>query len=130
VVNDYERDPFKVFVLAISTVISPIMFVRFDHLAGGTLHTFPSPFGQIFLAWLFLSSGTALYGVIRQRNVSGVLWERTGMYGVAFLFVTYGAWAGVVFGGPAFGFASLLISLGLAAIVRIRQINRRRRKAG
>lgn len=126
--NDYERDPFKVFVLAVSTVISPIMFIRFDHLAGATLHTFPDPYGRIFLVWLFISSVTALYGVIRQQNVTGVLWERTGMYGVAFLFVTYGIWGGAVFGGPAFGFASLLISLGLAAIVRIRQIDRRRKK--
>ena len=126
--NDPERDPFKVFVLAVSAVVSPVMFVRFDQLAGPTLHTFPDPYGRVFLAWLFISAGTALYGVIRQRNVSGVLWERTGMYGVTFLFVTYGVWAAAVFGGPAFGFASLLISLGLAAIVRIRQINKRRRK--
>lgn len=124
---DVERDPFKVLVLLVSFIISPVMFFRFDKLSGGTLHSFPSPYGRIFLAWLFVSTGVALYGIVRQRSVVGVLWERTGLYGVGGLFLTYGVWAWIKFGGPATGFASLLIALGFAAIVRIRQINRRRK---
>jgi hypothetical protein len=127
-VVDYERDPFKVFVLAVSVLYSPFAFFRFDTLAGNTLHAFPSPFGRVFLAWLFVSAATALYGVIEQHTVQGVLWERAGMVGVGGLFLIYGSWAYVVYGNPATGFASLLLALGLAAIVRIRQISRRRRR--
>lgn len=126
---DYERDPFKVFVLGVSAIYSPVGFFGFNHYAGGALHSFPRPMGQVFLAWLFVSSTTALCGIMWQRSVRGVLWERAGLYGVAGLFVTYGVWAGSVYGGPAFGFASLLIALGMAAMVRIRQINRRRQRA-
>jgi hypothetical protein len=127
VANDFERDPFKVGLLGASALSSPVMFWRFDWLSSGTLRSFPAPFGRLFLLWLFVSSVTALYGIVRQRTVRGVLWERAGMYGVGFLFLTYGVWAWVVFGGPATGFASLLIMVGVAAIVRIRQINRRRK---
>lgn len=127
---DYERDPFKTLVLAVSVLYSPFAFIRFDALGSGTLHAFPNPFGRVFLAWLFVSSAIALYGVIRQRTVQGVLWERAGLCGVGGLFLIYGSWAYIVFGGRATGFASLLIALGIAAIVRIGQINRRRRRTG
>jgi hypothetical protein len=126
--NDPERDPFKVAVLAASVVTSPVIFVRFDWLAGTVLHSFPPFTARVFLGWLFACSVMSLYGIVRQRTVRGVLWERAGMYGIAALFVTYGTWAFAVVGGPATGFGSLLITLGFAAIVRIRQINSRRRK--
>lgn len=127
--NDYERDPFKGLVLIFSVAYPPFAFFRFDTLAGGVLHSFPHPFGQVFLAVWFLSSGMALYGVVRQYSIQGVLWERAGLYGVAVLFLTYGVWAWGAFGGIATGFASLLTALGIAAIQRIRQINRRVKKA-
>lgn len=128
-VNDPERDPFKVGVLAVSVVTTPALFFWFNTLAGVTLHSFPSPFGRVFLGLLFVSASTALCGVVWQDTARGVLWERTGMYGIASLFVTYGLWALGQFGGTATGFGSLLITLGFAAIVRVRQINKRRKVA-
>lgn len=127
--NDPERDPFKVYILVVSAGYSVAASVRFDSLTSGALRAFPAPFGRVFLVWLFVLSATALYGIVRQRSVRGIFWERTGMYGIAFLFVTYGAWAWALFGGPATQFASQLIALGVAAMVRVRQINKRRKAA-
>ena len=104
--NDPERDPFKVAVLMASAVTSPVIFVRFDWLASSVLHSFPSFTARLFLAWLFVTCVMSLYGIVRQQTVRGVLWERAGMYGIAVLFVTYGSWALVQFGGPATGFGS------------------------
>jgi hypothetical protein len=91
------------------------------------LHSFPHPYGHVFLAVLFVTSGMSLYGIVWQFSVSGLLWERAGMFGLAPLFLTYGIWAWSAYGATASGFASLLISLGWGAMVRIKQINRRRK---
>jgi hypothetical protein len=124
-VNDPERDPFKTLILGMCFCYAPVALIWFNRIAGGTLRSFPHPFGHLFLVGLFFTTGMSLYGVVRQQSVRGVLWERAGMWGLAPLFFTYGLWAVSALGVTASGFASLLIALGLAAIVRVSQINRR-----
>lgn len=127
--TDFERDPFKTLILGMCFLYSPAALIWFNAVGGGTLHSFPRPYGHMFLVVLCVTSGMSLYGIVRQYSVTGLLWERAGLYGLAPLFLTYGVWALGAYGATATGFASLLVSLGWAAMVRIQQINRRTRRA-
>lgn len=71
----------------------------------------------------------SLYGVIWQHTVWGVFLERAGQFGLAGLFLVYGAWGFLTFGERATQFATTLLTIAVAAAVRIWQIDRRRRKA-
>jgi hypothetical protein len=128
-VNDYERDPYKLLILGGILLWAIVAVCNFTRFGGTLLSSFPSPFGYVFVVGLIVTAGISLYGIIRQRSVRGVLYERTGQVGVGILFLTYAVWATAQFGARAFGFSVLLFSIGIAAILRVVQIERRRRKA-
>jgi hypothetical protein len=127
--NDRERDPYKFVMLAGIGLLSLVTLVRFNHSATGILLAFPRPWAHVLLGGIVVNSAIALYGIIRQHTVRGVLWERVGQTGLAGQFLIYGVWGFSLFSEKATGFAGLLVTLALAAILRVVQIERRRRKA-
>lgn len=127
--NDYERDPYKFVMLAGMGLLCTLSLVRFNRSASGILQAFPHPWGQVLLIGIITNCSISLYGIVRQRTVRGVLWERAGQIGLAGQMLIYGAWGFLVFGERATGFAGLLLMFAIAAIVRIVQIERRRRRA-
>ncbi len=127
--NDRERDPYKFVLLTGMALISVVMLFRFDHVASGILLQFPRPWGHILLAGIFVNCSMSLYGIIMQHTVHGVLWEKAGQGGLAGQFLIYGIWGFGLFSEKATGFAGLLVTLAIAAILRVVQIDRRRRKA-
>jgi hypothetical protein len=128
-VNDYERDPYKTVILSGIAVVSMEMLIRFDHVASGILLGFPYPWGHVLLLGIAVNCLVSLYGIVKQRTVRGVLWERVGQLGLAGHFFIYSVWGFSLFGEKATGFAGILLMLALAAILRVVQIERRRRKA-
>jgi hypothetical protein len=128
-VNDAERDPYKFVVLTGFVVLSAVTLIKFDSQASPILRAFPPPWGQILLLGIVLNGGISLYGITMQRTVRGVLWERAGQIGLAIHFLVYGTWGFIVFREKATGFAGLLITLAIAAILRVVQIEKRRRRA-
>jgi len=127
--NDRERDPYKFVVLAGIGLTCLVTLIRFDHAASGILLAFPRPWGHVLLAGIVVNTAVSLYGIIMQHTVRGVLWERVGQLGLTGHFLIYGVWGFSLFSEKATGFAGLLVTLALAAILRVVQIERRRRKA-
>lgn len=126
--NDYERDPWKFVTLSGIDLVSVMMLIRFDHMASGILLAFPRPWGHILLLGIVFNCSISLYGIVKQRTVRGVLWEQVGQIGLAGHFLIYGVWGFVVFGERATGFAAMLMMFAFAAILRVAQIERRRRR--
>jgi hypothetical protein len=126
--NDYERDPYKLFMMLVFVFAPAAELCAFDTLAGAVLHEFPVPFGHILLGALIFTAGLSLYGIVRNRTVRGMLYERAGQMGLTLLLWTYGVWGFWVVGIKAIGFSGLLIFLGCAALFRVLQIERRRLK--
>lgn len=127
--NDYERDPYKTMVTAGFCVVSVAMLARFDHMATGILLAFPRPWGHVLLGGIVIFSAISLYGIVNQRTVRGILWEKVGQFGLAGQYTIYSVWGFSVFGEKATGFAVILLTLAIAAILRVRQIERRKRRA-
>lgn len=127
--NDYERDPYKFVVLSGFVLVSVIMLIRFDHVATGILLDLPRPWGHVLLAGITVNCSISLFGIIKQSTVRGVLWEMIGQLGLAGHFLIYSVWGFSAYGERATGFAGLLLMLTIAAIWRLAQIERRRRKA-
>lgn len=127
--NDVERDPWKFVILGGIALLSLNSLIRFDRSANGILQAFPRPWAHVLLVGIIANCSISLYGVIRQHTVRGVLWERAGQIGLAGELLIYGVWGFFVFGERATSFAGFLLMCSLAAILRIRQIERRRRKA-
>jgi hypothetical protein len=125
--NDRERDPYKVMMIAAMFVIGVITSLAYNRVATSTLMSFPAPWGRVFLAAIVANSGMSLYGIALQHTVRGVLWERAGQWGLSVLFLIYGVWGFGLFREKATGFSTLLLALAAAAILRIVQIDRRRR---
>lgn len=126
--NDYERDPYKVFIMMDMVFTPTVGLFAYDQLSGTILHQFPKPFGYVLLAGLIFTAGLSLYGIIRNRTVRGMLYERAGQMGLTVLLWTYGVWGFWVAGFKSIQFSLLLIFLGTAALVRVLQIERRRLK--
>jgi hypothetical protein len=126
--NDYERDPYKLFMMLVFVFTPTVELFAFDQLAGPVLHKFPVPFGHILLGALAFTAGISLYGIVRNRTVRGMLYERAGQMGLTLLLWTYGVWGFWVVGPRSITFSALLIFLGCAAAVRVLQIERRRLK--
>lgn len=124
-----DVDIYKTCILAAFASWSVPALFAFDRFSGATLSSFPSPFGYVFVVALLLTSSLSLYGIVYRRTVLGLLWERSGQAGLGLLFMTYGSWAWASFGERAAGFGWLLIFLGVAAILRVIQIEWRRRTA-
>lgn len=126
--NDFERDPYKLLMMIVMVVIPAVELFAFDQLSGTILHQFPVPFGHVLLGALIFTAGMSLYGIIRNRTVRGLLYERAGQMGLTLLLWTYGVWGFTIVGFKSIGFSGLLIFLGIAALVRVLQIERRRLK--
>lgn len=126
--NDYERDPYKLFMMLVMVCVPTVELFAFNQLSGTVLHQFPVPFGHLLLGALIFTAGLSLYGIIRNRTVSGLLYERAGQMGLTLLLWTYGVWGFAVAGFKSIAFSTLLIFLGFAALYRLIQIERRRLK--
>lgn len=128
--NDFERDPFKLWVLSAVCLFGAVATFAFHRIGGATLQAMPPPWGQVFTAGMAISSGITIYGVIRNKTIAGILYERAGLAGMCMFFLTYAVWAFSRFGFTATGFTLIVGALGIASIQRLLQIERRRRKAG
>jgi hypothetical protein len=126
--NDYERDPYKLFMMIVMVFTPTVELFAFNQLSGTVLHRFPVPFGHVLLVGLIFTAGLSLYGIIRNRTVRGMLYERAGQMGLTLLLWTYGGWGFWVAGFKSIAFSALLIFLGTAALTRVLQIERRRLK--
>lgn len=126
--NDYERDPYKLFIMTDMVVTPTVGLFSYNQSSGTILHQFPMPFGYVLLAALIFTAGMSLYGIIRNKTIRGMLYERAGQMGLTVLLWTYGVWGFWVAGIKSAQFSLLLIFLGIAALVRVLQIERRRLK--
>lgn len=120
--------PYKVAILGEMALLTPLVLILFNKIAGATVRNLPYPSGHIFLLGLTLSSTMSLYGIMRGHTSRGILWERAGQTGIAILLVTYGALAWSMFGASGLQFAGLIFSRALAATMRVIQIEVIRRK--
>lgn len=122
------RNPFQLSILAACAVYGIAALVAYDTLASNSVKALGPVSGHLFLALLGACALTALTGVI-MHNLTGVFVERAGLIGLSLVCLAFAAISVITMGGPATGFALLMVAISVASVGRLAQIQAGRRRA-
>lgn len=118
-------EPFQTAILIAFALWGLTSLATLHNVTNPTTRTLPTWGLYLFFAGLTVSSGTTLVGVVWQtwlKEFIGFYIERAGLVALAGLCGAYSVWALAASGARAIAFALILTGIGVASLVRIRQI--------
>lgn len=117
------KHPHEVWLLGATLFSSLASFVFFEQSASSTARSLPQPWGQILFLGLGLWSLVSLVGVFWRKSLTiGAIIERAGLFCLSIYGITYAIIILGFNGARGITFAALMVGLGIANLVRVRQI--------